>query len=169
MNSIRKILAPTDLSNLSCTGVRYALELAKALEAEVTLYHVVNVNEIVRYHRHFDGEAITGDFHRPGDIIEEYKTALARFLAVHFSDLTPWVKIREKVDLGLPEKNIVEEAIKEDSDLIVIATHGRTGFSHLMMGSVTEKVVRYAPCPVLSINACPIDEPKIESMAAHHA
>jgi nucleotide-binding universal stress UspA family protein len=56
------------------------------------------------------------------------------------------------VEFGEPYKNIVEEAEKEGVDWIVISTHGRTGLSHLVMGSVTEKVVRYAPCPVLSVH-----------------
>lgn len=60
-------------------------------------------------------------------------------------------KVHEKIELGNPDENIVEEAKKEAVDLIVISTHGRTGLSHMLMGSVTEKVVRHAPCPVLSI------------------
>jgi nucleotide-binding universal stress UspA family protein len=83
--------------------------------------------------------------------LERYQIALARFLSDHFSDLTPWIKIREKVELGKPDENIVEWAKKDGTDLIVISTHGRTGLSYILMGSVTEKVVRHTHCPVLSI------------------
>jgi len=54
--------------------------------------------------------------------------------------------------MGAPAKNIVQEAKKEGADLIVMSTHGRTGLAHMLVGSVTEKVIRHAPCPVLSIH-----------------
>ena len=63
----------------------------------------------------------------------------------------PGVRVHEKVEIGTPEINIVEQAKKEGSDLIVISTHGRSGLTHILLGIVTEKVVRRAPCPVLSI------------------
>lgn len=148
MEKISKILAPTDLSELSQAGVRYALNLAKAVGAEVTLYHVVNSEELLRY-----GEKMAMDRpSRPANsILEKYQSALSQFLKGNFSDLIPSVKVHEKVELGSPDENIVEEAKKEGVDLIVISTHGRTGVSHMLLGSVTEKVVRTAPCPVLSI------------------
>lgn len=137
MEKIKKILAPTDLSELSRAGVRYALNLARALGAEVTVYHVVDQEDLMQ---------------SPNSVLERYQLALARFLNDHFSDLTPWLKVREKLEIGRPEENIVERARKEGSDLIVISTHGGTGLSHVFVGSVTEKVVRTAPCPVLSIH-----------------
>lgn len=149
---IKKILAPTDLSELSQVGVRYALNLARAVGADVTVYHVVNYDELIQYGEEMKGRVMTSLALRPPDnILERYKLALARFLSDHFSDLIPWVKIREKVELGRPDENIVEWAKKDGTDLIVISTHGRTGLSHMLMGSVTEKVVRHARCPVLSI------------------
>ena len=152
MEPIRRILAPTDLSELSKTGVRYAFDLAKAVGAEVTVYHVVNLEELIHYGEELKKGAAAGGMRQPSeDLLEEYKHALARFLNAHFSDLIPYVKIRERVELGTPDKNIVEQATKEEADLIVISTHGRTGLSHVLLGSVTEKVVRHAPCPVLSI------------------
>jgi nucleotide-binding universal stress UspA family protein len=152
MEQIRKILATTDLSELSKTGVRYALSLAKALGAEVTVYLVVSREELIHYGRELTkGTPAGGMPHVSEHFLEEYKIALARFLGVHFSDLIPWVKIRERVELGTPDRNIVEQATREGSDLIVISTHGRSGLSHALLGSVTEKVVRHAPCPVLSI------------------
>jgi nucleotide-binding universal stress UspA family protein len=87
----------------------------------------------------------------PSSILDRYQAALARFLNDHFSDLIPWLKVREKVEVGRPDKAIVQRAKIEGSDLIVIATHGRSGLAHILLGSVTEKVVRTAPCPVLTI------------------
>ena len=98
---------------------------------------------------------MTADFthHLPDNILERYQPILTRFLQEHFSEYMPEVKMTGKIEMGEPAKNnIVEEAKKEEADFIVISTHGRTGLSHMLMGSVTEKVVRNAPCPVLSIH-----------------
>jgi len=56
------------------------------------------------------------------------------------------------VEIGSPATNILEEAEREGSDLIVMSTHGRTGLAHMLMGSVTEQVVRNAACPVFSVH-----------------
>ena len=61
------------------------------------------------------------------------------------------VEVTRRVVVGIPYRKIVDLAEEEKSDLIVMTTHGRTGLSHLVMGSVTEKIVRTAPCPVLTI------------------
>jgi nucleotide-binding universal stress UspA family protein len=61
------------------------------------------------------------------------------------------VDVARRVVVGTPYRKIVEVAEEEKSDLIVMTTHGRTGLSHLVMGSVAEKIVRTAPCPVLTI------------------
>lgn len=152
---IKKILAPTDLSELSQAGVRYALKLARATGAEVTVYHAVNYDEIVEYGEEMRERVALDRTLPPSSLLDTYQVALARFLKDHFSDLKSGVKIHEKVELGRAEENIVERAKAEGSDLIVICTHGRTGLSHMVMGSVTEKVVRHAPCPVLSIRPQP--------------
>ena len=155
METIKKILAPTDLSELSRVGVRYALNLARAVGAEVTVYHVVNYGELIQYGEEMKERVRIRTSRPPSHVLERYQLALARFLNDHFSDLIPWVKIREKVEMGTPDKDIVEEAKTQGVDLIVISTHGRTGLSHILMGSVTEKVVRNASCPVLSIRPRP--------------
>jgi nucleotide-binding universal stress UspA family protein len=61
------------------------------------------------------------------------------------------VEVITQVVTGTPYLKIIETAQKEKADLIVIATHGRTGLSHLVIGSVAERIVRLAPCPVLTI------------------
>lgn len=152
MNQIKKILAPTDLSELSKAGVRYALNFASSVGAEVIVYHAVNYDEIMRYGREFSNRTNTPP---PGELVEGYERTLKRFLENHFSDLLPLVETRQIVELGSPARNIVEWAEAEGVDLIVISTHGRTGLSHMLMGSVTEKVVRIARCPVLSIHPQP--------------
>jgi len=148
MDKIKKILAPTDLSKLSQAGVRYAIEFAQAMGAEVTVYHVVSYDEIMNYRGDVEDSV---EIHAPYQLVHKGELVLSQFIKFHFSDLTPRVKIREKVEIGKAHQRIIEEANKEESDLIVISTHGRTGLSHMLMGSVTEKVVRTADCPVLSI------------------
>jgi nucleotide-binding universal stress UspA family protein len=150
---IRKILAPTDLSKLSRLGVRSALAAAKHFNAEVTIYHVVNADEMRKL-----GDRLKGrSFVRSGfpnllkTYLHTYEVSLAQFVGQNFSDLLPTVKIQEKVELGSPEKNIVELAKAEAVDLIIMATRGKSGLSRLVVGSVTEQVIRNAPCPVLAI------------------
>ena len=153
MFGINKILAPTDLSNLSLVGLRYAFNLARALNAEVIVYHVVDANELMHYsgyQRHSGGTDPT--LHPPSDALEAAKSALVNFLDKNLGDLLPLVETKERVEMGAPDKNIVERAQADKVDLIVISTHGRTGLSHMLLGSVTERVVRTAPCPVVSIH-----------------
>jgi nucleotide-binding universal stress UspA family protein len=67
------------------------------------------------------------------------------------SDFSAKVKVRQIVEIGVPYNAIVEKAEEEGVDMIVMSTHGRTGFDHMLIGGVTEKVVRRATRPVLSI------------------
>ncbi len=152
MEKIKKILAPTDFSELSQVGVRYALNLAKSTGAEVTVYHVIIPGDLMQSNKEVKEEFPGFVPHPLRNPLETYQRVLARFLKDHFSDHIRQVSIREKVQLGVPHKSIVELAETDGSDLIVISTHGRTGFSHMLVGSVTERVVREAPCPVLSIH-----------------
>ena len=152
MDKIKIILAPTDLSEPSQAAVRYALSLARALGAEVTVYHVVNNEELVHYFKELEeGEISDFTFRQANRLLKSYQLALARFLNEHFSDLIPWVRIREKVELGVPEKSIVEWAKKEGSDLIVISMQERNYQAQASGGFVAENIVRNAPCPVLSV------------------
>jgi universal stress protein A len=141
MKKIEKILAPTDLSDLSALGVRYALELFRGWGAEVTVYHVTDATELAKY----KASSLQ-------DLIDKHKNSLSQFLSERFSDLLPLVEVREKVEIGAPAAMIIAEAEKEGSDLIVMSTHGRTGLAHILMGSVTEQVVRNAVCPVFSVH-----------------
>lgn len=143
MTRVKKILAPTDFSELSKVGIRYALELARDVSAEVVAYHAIDVGgewkdrppEVVAYH----------------DMLEESRRSLDKFLADHFADCIDLVEVRCAVEFGTPHKNIVEKAAAEGVDMIVMSTHGRTGLNHIIMGSVAEKVVARATCPVLVV------------------
>ncbi len=163
---INKILAPTDFSELSQAGIRYALELAKDLKAEVTVYHVVSQGELMQYSTEL-AEGTPEEQLRPLlHPVDTYQKAMSRFLKTHFADLTADVKVHERVEMGVAEKNIVNLAEEKGMDLIVISTHGRTGLSHMLVGSVTEKVVRLSRCPVLSISSHTKEEAKEKVAAA---
>ena len=79
--------------------------------------------------------------------------ALEKFINEKFADEANLVEIRRRVEFGAAVTNIVEIAEREAVDMIIMATHGRTGFNHMMLGSVAEKVVARAHCPVLVIPA----------------
>jgi universal stress protein A len=151
MNKTKKILAPTDLSELSRAGVRYALELAASESAEVIVYHVVRYNAAAPYYGLDDGFLLATQLPAVSEIMEEDRRLLAKFLRENFADLIAKVKIRPEVTVGTPYSKIVEKAAAENADLIVMSTHGRTGILHGLIGSVAEKVVRLAACPVLTV------------------
>lgn len=141
---IRRILAPTDLSELSKQGLKDALELAEVFGAKLLLLHVVEpppypVEGIVPSHL---GATLLDDLER------QASNELAEILPEARGSK---VEVAHRVVSGIPYRKIVEVAEEENADLIVMTTHGRTGFSHLVMGSVAEKTVRTAPCPVLTI------------------
>jgi nucleotide-binding universal stress UspA family protein len=140
---IRKILAPTDMSELSCVGLRYALEMARELGAEVIAYHVVPMGEdwFVGYEKHGPVR----------NLLANEEAALDKLLAEKFAEDIKPITIRQKVEIGAPHTSIVEVAEREGADLIVMSTHGRTGLNHMLLGSVTWRVVARAPCPVLAI------------------
>jgi nucleotide-binding universal stress UspA family protein len=143
MPRIKKILAPTDLSELSKLGIRYALETARDASAEVIVYHAIDFGA--------DWHNRRADFGPNRDLLEDSRCLMDKFLAENFADCIDLVEVRQVVEFGAPYKNIVEKAAEENVDMIVMSTHGRTGVDHFILGSVAEKVVARAPCPVLVI------------------
>jgi universal stress protein A len=154
---IKKILAPTDLSELSRAGVRCALITARELDAEVIIYHVVTGNDIANLGRRKEETLVATDF---SGFIAAYEMRLASFVEQNFADILTSVKVSQKVEFGTPEKSIVEMAKTEGVDLIIMATYGRGGLSRMFLGSVTEQVIRNAPCMVVVIppNLSEVDE-----------
>jgi universal stress protein A len=138
-----QILAPTDFSEYSQQAIQYARELAQKFGATLVLLHVV---ELPPYPIEGLPPSQLG-----GTLLDELEQQATRDLA----QLLPKeaeVKVVRRVVVGIPYRKIVEVAEAEKVDLIVMATHGRTGLSHLVVGSVAERVVRTAPCPVLTIH-----------------
>lgn len=140
---IKTILAPTDLSDLSGAGVRYALELAEHEGAEVIVFHVDDHIPYPYLSAH--GKESIEQF------VQDRQKDLDKFLAEHFSPFLTKVTLRREADVGVAFEKIVAAAEKENVDLIVLSTHGRTGLAHALIGSTTEQVIRHSVCPVLSI------------------
>jgi nucleotide-binding universal stress UspA family protein len=147
MKKIEKILAPTDFSELSASGVQYALELARSWSSTITLLNVADAAELANYQAH-----------SLEDLVKKHERMLDEFLGQIGANVTPPLKITKKIELGSPASTILEAAQKERVDLIVMSTHGRTGLAHMLMGSVTEKVIRLASCPVFSIHQPQADQ-----------
>src|SRR6476646_3174619 len=141
---LQRILLPTDFSTYSAAATEYACELATKFDAELHLLHTLEVHL-----------ASTPDFGMGLALpryISECKAAAEQSLG---GVLDPtWSAGRTVIQAvieGSPKVEIIRYARKQNIDLIVLATHGRTGLPHVIMGSVAETVVRTAPCPVLTV------------------
>jgi nucleotide-binding universal stress UspA family protein len=140
----RHILAPTDFSEYSKQAVACALELAIKFSAKLSILHVV---ELPPYPvEGYVPPSLTATFME--DLERESSRQLAQMVPEAESAGVDVVRL---VAVGSPYRKIIDTAEAEQVDLIVMATAGRTGFSHLIMGSIAERVVRTAACPVLTI------------------
>ena len=127
------ILVPTDFSEPSEAALDYALELAVRFDARLHLLHVI------------DAAAV------PAGLFDDVKAKLAR----RASRGERRAAVTTEVITGTSARTIVCYARARSMDLIVMGTHGRSGVAHILMGSVAEKVVRDAPCPVLTVRHAP--------------
>jgi nucleotide-binding universal stress UspA family protein len=144
MIEIKKILMPTDFSEYSQFALKYAVALAEGFKAKLYVMHVCE-------------HSVTG----AGP--EAYHFSVPEFLAdVEKNEKETLSQVVQEIQskgiaaegvfvTGRAYIDIVEKAKELDVDLITLATHGRKGFSHLVFGSTAEKVVRLAPCPVLTV------------------
>jgi nucleotide-binding universal stress UspA family protein len=136
------ILAPTDFSQFSLNGLETAADLAKHYEAELLLLHVVPViPSLPRGVPYFDD-----------GVYEQELIETARKALEELADKMRAVGINVRTSVGFANDaamEIIRTSEDQNADLIVIPTHGKTGWRRLAFGSVTEKVVRIAECPVL--------------------
>lgn len=145
MRAIKKILHPTDFSQGADAAFALALEVAKKFDAELTLLHVYAVP--VYMGPFGDGYALSFDLVQK--LEDDVNRALdkLRQRAVEAGVRTSTVSVA-----GLAVEAIHSQA-EAGMDLIVMGTHGRTGFKHLLLGSVAERVLRSSTCPVLTVRA----------------
>ena len=162
--TFKKILCPVDLSSFSLDALKLAVRLAESDNATLDVLHVI--------HNPFDEIYMTALTQTDPALMEAYamepqkRAKIVRATEEHSEVLLKQfcretipsqVKVRYHVRRGDPFENILDGAEDSLTDLIVLATHGRTGIKRLVIGNVAEKVVRHAPCPVLTV------KPKIET------
>ena len=143
MINLKTILVPSDFSDCSDEALRYGLELARRFDAELHLLHVVQ-------------DPVTQPWAAEGfsvplfEVVEQWqKQAVERLRAsVPAADQA---RVTVACVIATPYAEILDYAAANDVDLIVMGTHGRGAVAHLLMGSVAERVVRTAPCPVLTV------------------
>jgi len=144
---IEKILVPVDFSRHSLKALAYAVDFAEPFGAEITVLHVV---EPIAYATPADLYA--GMATQLGNLLAEQRRSARQQL-----DELAAKYAKRKVSLqihlrdGVAYREIVDAAKQSGSDLIIQATHGRTGLAHVLLGSVAERVVRTAECAVLTI------------------
>jgi nucleotide-binding universal stress UspA family protein len=137
----RHILVPVDFSPSSLDALQHALVLAQQYDAQLVLLHVL---EPIHAHMLTVIDATQRDAH-----------AAAHGQLSKLADATKkaWPRTGRELRAGHPVTTIMALAKRMNADLIVMGTHGRTGLKHSLIGSVAERVVRHAPCPVLTV--CP--------------
>ncbi len=144
MLKIQRILCPIDFSGFSSKAYDYAESLARHYGAKLFLEHVVRpVTEPYAYWMYPGGVVYISSGLRASA-----EKQLQEFLKTHAHNGTPTERV---VREGVATESILSFAEEQRMDLIVMGTHGRQGFDHLRMGSVTEKVLRKARCPVLAV------------------
>jgi len=142
MEAIRRILVPVDFSEHSERALEHAIGLAKVFGAEIELLHSYEVTPIVTLY----------GVGYPETLDRDLREAATRRLAEWCEKVqTEAVPVRQHVVPSFPAEAIVDQAGELDVDLIVMGTRGLSGLRHVMLGSVAERVLRRAPCPVLTV------------------
>ena len=158
--AFKHVLVPTDFSEPASQALRYAIEEATLHHAKATLLHVLppHTETNVFYvtgrpvpSSDLEGSGVGTPSPSPPTVVRRDLSAEA---LARLHDLIPdafrgsW---EAEVAAGQPAETIVRVARERNADLVVMGTHGRTGLQHVLLGSVAEKVVRLAPCPVLTV------------------
>jgi len=150
MLPFRRVLVTTDFSEISLEALPVAVEIASHFDAELLLVHVLPVDtptpwDIPPYADFGLASLPLPDYET--QVRQEVERRLEMVAAKHAHGVT----VRGLVGRGDAAAEIGRMATAEKADLIVLATHGWTGWRHLVFGSVAEKVLREAPCAVLSV------------------
>ena len=151
MLPVKKILCPTDFSEPSLAALDTACELAKHFDAELRVLHVIP------YMTPFPSDmvVVAAPSYYPTDSerVEEAQRQVANLIEHRVQD---GLRVLPEVKMGHAAHEIACAADEDDADMIVIGTHGATGWRHLAFGSVAEKVVRMAHRPVLTVHGGPV-------------
>ena len=146
--SFNKLLVPTDFSDLSVAALEYVQSFSTFRKSTIYLMHVVESVPMLAFPAAgADPEAVMVN------AVQDAKSDLEKFIREKVRSLENVVPV---IHRGVPYREITQFAKSASVDLIVIATHGRTGVAHAIMGSVAEKVVRHSTVPVLTIKPAEI-------------
>jgi nucleotide-binding universal stress UspA family protein len=147
MTKIQKIVCPVDFSNCAQQALNYAQDLAKTFNAELSVVHAYE--DPAAYVTPMPMSGYVG----PGAelLLELRKQLEVRLGECKTAVEKSGVNVRTELLEGTPYRVVLDWAKEWGADLIVIGTHGHTGLTHALLGSVTERVVRMATCPVLTI------------------
>jgi len=140
--TIKKILIPTDGSEHSIHAAEYGISIAKTHEAQITVVYVLDEVVIDRFTKVTDREDVERELKADGQRYINYVLGLAEKAGVKSTSL---------IAKGRPFEQIVHLANGLDMDLIVLGTYGRRGPERILLGSVAERVIEYANCPVLVV------------------
>jgi nucleotide-binding universal stress UspA family protein len=150
MKAFAKILVPIDFSEGANLAIERALDLRQRYGASLTLLHVYEA-PIPYADGYSYAPEVLGTLEEAAQTEMSKAKKLAEQRAIELSGVSPAPAISTKVVLGAPMTTIAEETKTGGYDLVVMGTHGRTGLSRFFIGSVAERVVRTAPCPVLTV------------------
>lgn len=144
----KRILVPTDFSNYADNALRQAVDIAKQYRAKIFLLHVIGDHIRQCIEDYCLSDAVVKEIERDSMMasLDNLKKEINRL-----SDDSSDVEISIYVKRGVPSEEVLREQEEKDIDLIVMASHGRTGISRILIGSVAEKVMRGAKCPVMLV------------------
>lgn len=155
---LRRVMFPTDFSPFSRAALPYAASLCREFDATLVLFHSL---ERVMYGGELAADSIVSVFPDEREGREQLETLAAEF---------PGVDVQIRQETGSASHRIVQAVEDLNVDLVVIPTHGRTGVARLLFGSVAEKVLRFASCPVLTVrpDMAPVKKSAKKAATAAH-
>lgn len=140
MIKLDKIMFPADFSETSAHAMKYALAMAREFKTKLLVCHVIDVEH--EYFAYSPGERLEKDLKHHAE------REMEKFLP---TDVLGGIECERIIAFGTPFVEIVRTARDRDVDMIVMGTHGKRALNHALFGSTAEKVVRKAPCPVLTV------------------
>lgn len=141
---LRRILVPVDFSDTARKALLYAVPSAMAFDAEVQVVHVVQPYTVPAEVGYMPPELTAS----PQELVNSAREELNKLCA---REIGARARFQVQAREGVPWPEVIAAARETNADLIILATHGWTGLKHGLLGSVAERVVRHAPCPVLVV------------------
>src|SRR5262249_24546119 len=154
MTTVHRILCATDLAPTSEAAWDEACRLGRLLDAEILLIHAVAPPPVDPIQAHLPAQLYQ-------ELVENARRDAQRGLDRLLAGVgSSGLKVGVRVEHRHPAQRILEVAVEEAADLLVVGTHGRTGLEGVWMGSVADRLVRQAPCPVLTVRPTPGSGPR---------